>query len=69
MSETLLMKCVKGYCKNGTIIVPTDVIEILEVNDKQNIDIDILLVKSKFTEGVLTCISGKDLVEHFVYND
>ena len=65
------MKCILGYCKNGVMIFPTDIIEILEVNEdsEMEIDIDIELIKSKFTEGLLTCISGEDLVKHFVYND
>ena len=66
------MKCISGYCKNGTMIFPTDIIEILEVNfeySEMKIDVDIELIKSKFTEGLLTCISGEDLVKHFVYND
>ena len=67
--DFVLLECFKGYHKNGVMIFPSDVIEVLMVmtDKKNNIDCDVMLIESKFCKGLETRISGTDLVNHFKY--
>lgn len=71
MEELIKLKCILGYCKGGAIILPNDVIEVVLITDDgdMKVDVEIMLIESKFTSGLETSISGEDLVKHFVYND